>query len=193
MQPFSRDEQAFLLHVAREAMTEAVCGRTWNPSAVAARLSSERLAEPSAAFVSLHRGLHLRGCVGSITAARPLYLAVAESAVSAALRDTRFPPVAPEELPELEIEISVLSSMSPLRPEDVHPGEHGLLVSQGFARGLLLPQVATEYGWTAEQFMEAACQKAGLPADAWRHGARMEGFTALVFSDASVAAGAPRL
>lgn len=192
MQPFSKDEQAFLLLLARQALTAAVAGERFDFSSTAARLPSERLRQAGACFVTLYRRGQLRGCVGSVSAARPLVEAVAESAVAAALRDTRFSPVELEELPDLEIEISVLSPFAPVRPEEVQPGEHGLMVTQGFCRGLLLPQVAREYGWTWEQFLEATCRKAGLPGEAWKQGATLEAFTALVFSEASVAAESPR-
>ena len=103
--------------------------------------------------------------------------------MASALHDARFEPVRPEELPEIEIEISVLSLLQEVRPEEVQVGTHGLLVSQGRARGLLLPQVAVEHHWQREQFLEETCQKASLPSDAWLRGARVEAFTAEVFNE----------
>jgi AmmeMemoRadiSam system protein A len=117
----------------------------------------------------------------------PLYRAVAETARAAAFEDSRFLPVTKEESPRLEVSLSVLSGLFPIRPEAVEVGRHGLVISQGGRRGLLLPQVPTENGWDRETFLEQSCRKAGLPGDAWRKGASIEAFTAEVFSDADAA------
>jgi len=109
---------------------------------------------------------------------------VRECAVAAAVRDPRFKPVTPVELADLHIEISVLSTLTDVRPEEVEVGRHGLLISRSFHRGLLLPQVATQWHWDREQFLEQTCLKAGLPPDAWRHEARIQAFTAEVFAEA---------
>ena len=114
----------------------------------------------------------------------PLYRAVAETARAAAFEDSRFLPVTKEEAPRLEVSLSVLSGLFPIHPEAVEVGRHGLVISQGGRRGLLLPQVPTENGWDRETFLEQSCRKAGLPGDAWRKGAGIEAFTAEVFSDA---------
>jgi len=148
-----------------------------------ARLPSPHLREPGAAFVTLHHHGHLRGCVGTVRPVKPLYLAVADAAVSAALRDPRFEPVTQPELPQLSIEISLLSLFFPVEPEEVKPGEHGLMISQGFHRGLLLPCTAVEHGWSRERFLEETCVKAGLERDAWKKGALIEAFTAFVFAE----------
>ena len=113
----------------------------------------------------------------------PLYLAVADLAPSAALRDPRFAPVAADELPELKIEISLLSPPFPIQPEELKPGEHGLAVSLGFRQGVLLPGVAAKRYWSQDKFLEETCAKAGLPRDSWMQGARLEAFTAQVFSE----------
>jgi len=113
----------------------------------------------------------------------PLYLAVADLAHSAALRDPRFAPVAADELPELKIEISLLSPPFPIQPEELKPGEHGLAVSLGFRQGVLLPGVAAKRYWSQDKFLEETCAKAGLPRDSWMQGARLEAFTAQVFSE----------
>ena len=141
-------------------------------------------------FVSLHvitgdGERELRGCLGTLQLREPLARAVNRMAVAAATRDPRFPPVRPEELTDLEIEISVLTVPRPLdSPDDLVLGRHGLHVSRGEHRGLLLPQVATEHGWDREQFLAQACVKAGLPEDAWRDaGTRVEYFSADVFRD----------
>jgi len=136
------------------------------------------------AFVTLHRDGELRGCIGSLETDRPVGEIVRQSAAAAASEDPRFPPVAPGEVPALDIEVSVLGPVEPLDPVDpagVTIGRHGLIVEQGFRRGLLLPQVAIEWGWDATTFLSQACAKAGLPTDAWRHGARVFLFEAVVF------------
>jgi len=188
MQPLNEDERRCLLNLARQAIRAGLRGEQLDLSAVAAQLPSPQLREPGAAFVSLHRHSHLRGCVGYIVARKPLYETVAETARAAAFNDLRFPPLREDELEGLEIEISVLSPFFLVAPAEVRPGEHGLMISLGPQRGLLLPQVATEYGWTRERFLEETCRKAGLETDAWKKGARLEAFTAFVFSEATLGA-----
>jgi AmmeMemoRadiSam system protein A len=117
----------------------------------------------------------------------PLHRAVAETARAAAFDDSRFLPVTKDEAPQLEVSLSILSRLFPIHPETVDVGRHGLVISQGPRRGLLLPQVPVEQGWDRERFLEQACRKAGLPLDAWRKAAIIEAFTAEVFSDAEVA------
>jgi AmmeMemoRadiSam system protein A len=133
----------------------------------------------------LHR--ELRGCVGYAVPIAPLYRAVAETARAAAFDDSRFLPVTREEALKLEVSLSVLSLLFPIDPEAVEVGRHGLIVSQGARRGLLLPQVSLEHGWDRETFLEQTCRKAGLPLDAWRKDAIIEAFTAEVFSDVETA------
>ena len=123
---------------------------------------------PAGAFVSLYHRGELRGCIGHIEADMPLARVVAEMAVAAARDDERFAPVAPDELDELEVQISVLTPCAPARPADVVPGRDGVLLKHGRRQGLLLPQVAPEYGWTRETLLTMVCRKAGLPDGAWR-------------------------
>ncbi len=144
---------------------------------------SARLLAPGAAFVTLLRGGKLCGCIGYTEARAPLFRTVQECAVAAATEDPRFPSVRPEEVESLRIEVSVLTPLVPARPEEVVPGLHGVMVSRGGRRGLLLPQVATEYGWGREEFLSRTCEKAGLPPDAWRKGARIRVFRAEVFGE----------
>jgi AmmeMemoRadiSam system protein A len=134
----------------------------------------------------LHRDRHrqLRGCVGYAMPVAPLYRAVAETARAAAFEDSRFLPVTLEEASRLQVSLSVLSPLFPIHPEAVEIGRHGLLISDGARRGLLLPQVPVENVWGRETFLEQTCRKAGLPPDAWRKNATIEAFTAEVFSDA---------
>ena len=115
----------------------------------------------------------------------PLYRATIETARSAAFEDPRFAPLTLTEAPQIRIWLSVLSPLSPSPAEDVEPGRHGLLISLGDRRGLLLPQVPVEHGWDRVTFLEQTCRKAGLPLDAWQHGAKIEAFTAEVFGDRS--------
>lgn len=187
MSPLNEEEQRFLLSLARQAISGTLRGDDLDLSRVRDQLPSETLRQPRAAFVSLHLRGRLRGCVGYVQARKPLFETVAEAALAAAFHDLRFQPVTAEEFPGLEIEISVLSPFFSIRPEDVRPGVHGLMVSQGHFRGLLLPQVAQEYGWTRERFLEETCAKAGLERDTWKKGATLEAFTAFVFSEASLA------
>jgi AmmeMemoRadiSam system protein A len=142
------------------------------------------LASPAGAFVTLHAaGGELRGCIGFVEARRPLWTTVWAAARDAALEDPRFDAVRPSEVRDLLIEISVLSPLQPALPRNVRVGEHGIVLSLGPRRGLLLPQVATERGWSRERFLDAGCEKAGLPRDAWRTGASLEVFTAEVFGE----------
>ena len=138
------------------------------------------------AFVSLHRGRELRGCIGSLETDRPIGEVVRQAAAAAAAEDPRFPPVAADEVGALDVEVSVLGpleALDPIEPAGVEIGRHGLVVEEGLRRGLLLPQVATEWGWDAETFLAQACAKAGLPTDAWRRGARVYRFEAVVFGE----------
>ena len=135
-------------------------------------------------FVTLTVGDRLRGCVGNMNPSGSLPESVASCAVASATADPRFPPLAPGEFDTVHIEISILSPPVPVaRPQDIVPGTHGIIVSQGQRRGLLLPQVATEQGWTAETFLSQGCVKAGLRPDAWRAGVHIEVFTAEVFAE----------
>jgi AmmeMemoRadiSam system protein A len=135
-------------------------------------------------FVSIHNGKELRGCIGNVMPDQPLYRTTARCAVAAATSDPRFASVTMDELPEVSFELSVLTI-----PEAVHNvdqielGKHGLIVSKGSARGLLLPQVATKYRWNRNQFLAETCIKAGLFPDAWREGANIHCFTADVFGE----------
>ncbi len=140
------------------------------------------------AFVSLHVHGDLRGCIGYPPADRPLGEVIARCAVSAASEDPRFPSLTLDELASAQIEISVLGPIEPVQDiSEIVVGRHGLIVSQGLSKGLLLPQVATERGWDRETFLGYTCLKAGLKRDAWMSGARIEKFEALVFAEEVVA------
>jgi AmmeMemoRadiSam system protein A len=147
--------------------------------------SRQALLVRTAAFVSLHRGEELRGCIGQLMPDRELHRTVQHCAISAATEDVRFLPVTAGELPELKIEISVLTPFRrPGKMEEIEIGKHGLYVSRGSHHGLLLPQVATQYEWDRETFLAQTCRKAGLPADAWKDPVTMiQVFEAQVFSE----------
>ena len=128
----------------------------------------------------------LRGCIGRVSGDLPVGELVRALALAAAREDPRFPPVTAAEVEALHIEISVLRPPRPVPapPADIHIGRDGLLVERGRARGLLLPQVAAEHGWGARTFLDAACEKAGLPPGAWREpGTRVLAFEADVFQE----------
>ncbi|MBI5119211.1 AmmeMemoRadiSam system protein B [Candidatus Poribacteria bacterium] len=146
---------------------------------------SEILLKDGAAFVTLNKNGQLRGCIGQMQATMPLYQTVIRMAVAAASEDPRFSPVKPEELKDVHIEISVNSPLRPVSsPDEIVLGKHGVVVAKGFRQGVFLPQVATETGWTKEEFLRNLCaHKAGLPPDAYMHGARLYVFTSIVFEE----------
>ncbi|MGC2193293.1 MAG: AmmeMemoRadiSam system protein A [Terriglobales bacterium] len=176
---YSPKERALLLRLAHEAIASALETR-----ALSLEPPSAHLAEPRGVFTTIYMLGELRGCVGYVLPVAPLYRAVAETARAAASQDTRFIPVSRDEVPQLEIALSVLSPLMPIDPKQVEIGRHGLVVSLAGQRGLLLPQVPVEHGWDRVSFLEQTCRKAGLPADAWKRGATLEAFTAEVFEDA---------
>jgi uncharacterized protein len=175
---FSAAERCVLLKLAHESIGSALDQRE-----ISLEPPSPHLAEPRGVFTTICLRGQLRGCVGYVFPATSLFRAVAETARAAAFEDTRFLPVTREEVPQLEVSLSVLSLLAAIQPESVQVGKHGLLVSQHGHRGLLLPQVPIEHGWDRLTFLEQTCRKAGLALDAWRHGAALEAFTAEVFGD----------
>lgn len=144
------------------------------------------LAQKLGAFVTLHEGGQLRGCIGNLIGSQPFYLTVRDMAVEAAVGDPRFSPVKLPELKDIEIEISALSPLERVdSAQNIEMGTHGVLVRRGFQSGVFLPQVATETGWSKEEFLSNLCaHKAGLPQDAWKDKAtEIYIFTAEVFSE----------
>ena len=180
MSPLTESDQETLLQMARVALVDYVS----SGKIPTIEEPGESLRQKCGAFVTLRRGKSLRGCIGIIEANAPLYQTVRQCAVWAGTNDPRFPQVMKGEVAGLNIEISVLSPLFDIAPEEVEVGRHGLLVSRGVIRGLLLPQVASERKWGREQFLEETCRKAGLPLDAWRHDAKIQAFTAQVFEEA---------
>jgi AmmeMemoRadiSam system protein A len=176
---YSSEERRWLLRLAHLSISSAVTGNKIPvPDATA------HLKEPRGAFVTLHENRELRGCIGMIAAVAALDETVRKMAQAAALEDSRFQPVTADELYKLQVEISVLSPMFEIAPENVVVGRHGLMVSYGQQRGLLLPQVPLEWRWDRETFLAQTCRKAGLPMDQWKRGAKLEAFTAEVFAEA---------
>jgi AmmeMemoRadiSam system protein A len=148
------------------------------------------LGRPAAAFVTLHVGGALRGCIGTSASRHPLWRVVGEMATAAATRDPRFAPITADELDGLSVEIFVLSPERLVRDSsEIEIGRHGLEVRRRLARGLLLPQVAVEHDFDRERFLAETCRKAGLPADAWRDPAtEVRLFEADVFSESDASA-----
>lgn len=179
MSALGQAAQQRLLDLARNAVTAAVKNQPL-PTFV----DDAETARPGGCFVTLLQYGELRGCIGTFEASDSLSHNVAKMAAAAALKDPRFPPVTELELPTLKLDISVLSVRVSTRADDVVVGRHGLWIERGTRRGVLLPQVATEHSLDREQFLAATCQKAGLPANAWREAdTRIEAFTAQVFGD----------
>lgn len=171
----------YLLELARSHVVEAAGGDPAAPGPAPPETLARR-----GAFVTLRRRRdhELRGCIGQVEPRTTLAETVAQAAEAAACRDPRFEPVGPAEVRGLAIEVSVLTSPVPIRPEAVEVGRHGLIVRAWGRSGLLLPQVPVEQGWAREEFLAHTCRKAGLPADAWtRPGTEILGFEAEVFSE----------
>jgi AmmeMemoRadiSam system protein A len=180
MTPLSTIERAALLGIARRAILAQLSG------GAAPELPAEgALAEVRGAFVTLHVDRELRGCIGTFTPTESLARTVARMAVAAASEDPRFPPLDPADVPRLHIAISALGPRRPLAdPLTVRVGTDGLIVGRGWHRGALLPKVAVEHGWSAEEFLKHVCLKAGLPARAWREpGTELEAFGAEEFGE----------
>lgn len=177
---FSPLERDLLLRAAHDSILSSLEGRE-----ISMDPPTPHLSEPRGAFTSLYVQGNLRGCVGYVLPVGSVYKAVVETARAAAFEDTRFYPVTLAEAQDLQIELSILSVPQPISPEDVEIGRHGLLITAGFRRGLLLPQVPVEHHWDRISFLEQTCRKAGLPIDAWQTGATVEAFTAEVFGEKS--------
>ena len=178
---FTDTQQRSLVAIARAAVTEAIIGRR---AEAPAPDDLDPWPGATGAFVTLKRQGRLLGCIGTMECRRPLAEEIARVAVSAAREDPRFEPLRPADLEDLDVEVSVLGPLEEIDPGDpaaIAIGRHGLVIEQGRRRGLLLPQVATEWGWDREQFLSQTCVKAGLPPDCWRRGAKVYRFAADVF------------
>jgi AmmeMemoRadiSam system protein A len=176
---FAPEDQRRLLAVARRAL-EARVRRDRDP----AFESGGALDTRCGAFVTIYRHHELHGCLGRLETDWAVSRVVAHLGRAVADSDPRFPPVTPDELAALTIEISALSPEREVRSVgEIEVGRHGLIVERGPYCGLLLPQVATERGWDVETFLEHTCMKAGLQRDAWKQGVRILIFEADVFGE----------
>jgi len=177
---YSQTHRDMLLAIARRALHAAVIRKTF----LAEALADGTFPRSGGAFVTLHRRGRLRGCVGQFAMDLPLAQIVAYCATAAACDDPRFRAVEPREFDEIEIEISVVSDAIKLQPDRIEIGRHGLIVTNGVRRGVLLPHVAVRYKWTTTRFLQETCAKAGLDRNAWAlPNTRIEAFTAEVFSE----------
>lgn len=172
-------QKATLLGLARQAIEARVQGEILTVPEL------PDFPEATGVFVTIRRAGTLRGCLGTLENRRGLAAEVVRCAADSATQDPRFPPVRAVELDDLCLELSVLGPFEEIDPgpDALTIGLHGLVVEHGHRRGLLLPQVATEWGWTPEQFLGQTCAKAGLRTDAWQKGATVYRFTAEVFGE----------
>jgi AmmeMemoRadiSam system protein A len=178
----AESEKKLLLEIARGTLLAAVDRQKFHSHFP----WTENLRKPAGAFVTLWRGSRLRGCIGQFAGCEALADVVAHCAKLAAFEDPRFPPVRKEELREIAVEISVLSEPEKIAPSDISIGKHGLLITSSTGRGVLLPKVATEFGWGVERFLEETCVKAGLDRHAWRSPEMLiQAFTAEVFTESA--------
>lgn len=178
------EEKRTLMNIAKTTVEAVVKGEPVTDF----KVTSPDLKENRGAFVTLHKRGELRGCIGYIVGIKPLYQTVREVAEAAALHDPRFDPVRPSELKELEYEISALSVPHPISDvNEITVGIHGIIMRKGYNQGLLLPQVATEYGWDRETFLRQTCRKAGLPPEAWKdRDTEIQIFSAEVFGEKDI-------
>jgi len=173
-------QQKFLLVLARKAITEYLeSGKILDIDP-----EDKKFREKRGAFVTLKVHDQLRGCIGYPLPVDSLYLTVINNAISAATKDFRFPSLVPDELIHTKIEISVLTLPHAVKNiQEIKVGTHGIIIKKGLNKGLLLPQVAVEWGWNRETFLSHGCLKAGLPEDEWKKDAAIEIFSAQVFSE----------
>lgn len=185
MSSLAESEKKALLELARRSLVAAV-NRTDG------RLDLNSLSNDTAGSIAHHGGAfvtllcngRLRGCIGQLPSAAKLVQVVAHCAYAVASEDPRFPRVQADELPSIEIELSLLSDLFEIQKEEIEPGRHGLFVTNGSHRGVLLPQVALQFHWDRARFLEATCEKAGLARNAWKDDStRVQAFTAEVFSE----------
>jgi len=176
----NEDEQRFVLDVVRKTIVEYVTdGNT--PEFTT---DNSKFIQKRGAFVTLsEKSGALRGCIGYVEPIKPLLQTIVEMSIACSTRDPRFRPVTTDEFPNLDVEVSVLTPLEKIRDvETIEIGKHGLMIKKGSASGLLLPQVATEYGWDRDRFLQETCRKAGLKKDAWEESdADLSIFSAQVF------------
>jgi hypothetical protein len=182
-------EKAELLRIARQSIEAAVLGKPVPD----VDTDSDVLKRKMGAFVTITKSGQLRGCIGHIRGIEPLFSTVSKMGIAAATEDPRFEPVTAEELDTIALEITVLTPFREVEePEEIEVGRDGIYIEKGSRHGLLLPQVATEYGWGRDEFLDHTCMKAGLPPGAWKEGARIYAFSGQVFNEQEVFGRAPR-
>jgi hypothetical protein len=163
--PLTEGERKDLLALAKKAITDYVT----NGKAPEIEVNNQKYKSDGAVFVTIKKNGSLRGCIGHVQAIMPLYQSVIKNAIAACSGDPRFPPMTEEELKDIDLEISILSPLNPVKDiKDIQIGKHGLVIRKGVHSGLLLPQVAGELGWDRDAFLKNLCAKAGLPEYAWR-------------------------
>lgn len=178
--PLTKDQEKILLRLARQAITHYLEKGT-SPDI---KTDDDAFKQKRGAFVTLKVKNRLRGCIGYPTPYKPLFETIVDVAISAATKDNRFHSLEKKELHETKIEISMLSLPELVKDiSEIEVGKHGIIITKGHSRGLLLPQVPIEWGWDRETFLSHACMKAGLEEDAWKKGAQIEIFSAQVFSE----------
>lgn len=177
----SKNEQQVLLKLARDTITAELSDKPLPPLPKIEGV----FAEEAGAFVTLHKRGNLRGCIGNMVGRGPLVKTIQDMAIASATEDPRFPSMQLDELKEVDIEISVLSPMKKITDvNEIIVGTHGIMMGQGWKRGVLLPQVATEQGWNRDEFLVNTCYKAGLPPTAWKDPkTTIEIFSAQVFGE----------
>ena len=162
----SKTEASVLLKIARQAITQQIMNDSYNPEP----REEKALNSHSGCFVTIKQNGQLRGCIGNFQSQQPLFKEVATMAVAAASQDPRFPPMKRKDLDNFNLEITILSPLEKIDNTDqIEVGTHGIYIIKGFNRGVLLPQVATEYGWDRETFLRQTCVKAGLAENSWQH------------------------
>ncbi len=173
-------EQEELLKIARAA----VIAKVSTGKAPAAETDTPALQAANGCFVTIKQQERLRGCIGNFVSDKPLYLLVQEMAIAAATQDPRFYPMKQPDLENFKLEISVLSPLRKISSiKEIVVGTHGIYIVKNANRGVLLPQVATEYGWDLETFLNHTCLKAGLPEKAWEKDCEIYIFSAQVFGE----------
>lgn len=174
------NERRLLLEIAREAIVSYIT----SGSVPVRELSSEKLAAKQGCFVTIKMGGKLRGCIGNFISDKPLFKLIQEMAVAAATKDPRFYPLKKQDLDGFSLEVSVLSPLQKISSiEEIQIGTHGIYMERNFHRGVLLPQVATEYGWDRETFLCQTAIKAGMGRDDWQENTDIYIFSAQVFSE----------
>jgi len=181
----NKEQQKKLLSLARQTIREYSDNEQLPEPDFKIDFNDEIFKEKRGAFVTIHKNGKLRGCIGYIRGMKNIPETIVEMSRAAGFNDPRFPPLTRGEVDEIDIEISILSPIVPVEDiDEIEVGRDGLIISNSFRSGLLLPQVAREYGWSENQFLENTCYKAGLPADAWKwNDTKIERFSAQVFSE----------